>query len=150
MTYLQRLSSAADVSISLIRGLPASVLLNNISFFPNRSFHLSHFGIMFVGSDLMFGFSSTVKSVNACAKASKNAWLLYGGEPLFKFVKKSLYTNSVDVRRKVVGNVIPVITGRNCELSLWTRESGSVGGNRYEKCDKPWTICSWMRSTEGT
>jgi hypothetical protein len=137
MTYSQRLSSASDVSISLIRGLPASVLLNNISFFPNHSFHLSHFGVMFVGSDLMSGFSSTVKSVNAWAKAFKNAWLLYGGEPLSKSVKKSLYANFLDVRRKVVRNVAPVITRRNRELSLWIKESRSVGQNRLGRCDKP-------------
>jgi hypothetical protein len=80
ITYLQRWSSAADVSNSFTRGAPASVLLNNISYFP---LHLFHFGVMFVGSDLKFGFSAIVKSVKACPKASMNAWLLYGGGPLF-------------------------------------------------------------------
>ena len=80
---------------------------------------------MFVGSDLIFGSSSTVKSVNACAKAFKGTWFLYG-EPLSKFVK-SLYTNLVDVRRKIVGHIAPVISRRNREFSLWTKESGSVG-----------------------
>ena len=82
ITYLQRWSSAADVSNSFIRGVPASVLLNNISYFPNCSLHLFHLGVMFVGSGLKFGFSATVKSVKACPKAFINAWLLYGGGPL--------------------------------------------------------------------
>ncbi len=83
ITYSQRWSSAADVSNSFIKGAPASVLLNNISYFPDCLLHLFHLGVMFVGSGLKFGSSATMKSVKACPKASINAWLLYGGGPLF-------------------------------------------------------------------
>ena len=45
----------------------------------------------------------------------------------FQFVKKNLYANFVDVRREVVDDIGPVITGRDRKLSLKAKTFSSVG-----------------------
>ena len=117
-THLHRSSNPSSVFTTRINGLSLSVLLNSISSCPRLQ--CGQCGVLFAGSKWVLGLSDKTTSRNDPEKDEMNAGSENGWPPLGRAHGERVKQSCADrhVRREIVGNVVSMISWRNCELSL--------------------------------